>query len=118
MAVTVSVHRLTRHPATVESTIYFCCLECLQNAAKHAGPDASVAIELVQQNGHVSFTVEDDGAGFDPQSSERGAGLANLAQRVAAIGGTLQIEAVPGRGTRVTGTLPSGDIDRLAPETR
>jgi signal transduction histidine kinase len=108
MPVTVKVDGLTRQPAIVESTIYFCCLECLQNAAKHAGPQASVAIELVQQDGHVTFTVEDDGNGFDPHTSERGAGLSNLAHRVSAIGGTLEIEAVPGRGARITGRLPSG----------
>ena len=48
------------------------------------------------------FTVEDDGIGFDPSASERGAGLSNLAHRVSAIGGTLEIEAVPGRGARIT----------------
>ena len=108
MPVAVNVDGLTRQPEMVESTIYFCCLESLQNAAKHAGPEASVAIELVQHDGHVTFTVEDDGNGFDPRTSERGSGLSNLAHRVSAIGGTLEIEAVPGQGVRITGRLPSG----------
>src|SRR4051794_29786391 len=68
LTVTVSAHGLTRHPEAIESTIYFCCLEGLQNAAKHAGLDASVAVELVQLDGHVTFTVQDDGAGFDPRT--------------------------------------------------
>ena len=55
-----------------------------------------------------SFTVEDDGAGFDPATAERGAGLTNLADRVAAVGGTLVIDARPGRGTRITGEIPAG----------
>ena len=58
--------------------------------------------------GSVSFTVEDDGAGFDPATAERGAGLTNLADRVAAVGGTLEIDARPGRGTRITGEIPAG----------
>ena len=50
--------------------------------------------------------VEDDGVGFDPGAVERGAGLTNLADRVAAVGGTLRIESAPGRGTRVDGRIP------------
>jgi signal transduction histidine kinase len=56
----------------------------------------------------VSFVVEDDGAGFDPGAVERGAGLTNLADRLAAVGGTLQIDGGPGRGTRITGVIPAG----------
>jgi signal transduction histidine kinase len=83
--------------------VYFCCLECLQNAAKQAGPGASATIRLAETDDHVSFDVEDDGAGFDPDAIERGAGLTNLVDRMAAVGGTLQIDARPGRGTRLTG---------------
>ena len=54
----------------------------------------------------MTFSVEDDGAGFDPSAVERGAGLTNLADRVAAVGGTLQIDARPGRGTRVSAEIP------------
>jgi signal transduction histidine kinase len=97
---------LGRHSEAVETTVYFCCLECLQNAAKHAGPGASATIRLSEENGRVSFGVEDDGAGFDPGAVERGAGLHNLADRLAAVGGTLRIDARPGRGTRITGEIP------------
>jgi signal transduction histidine kinase len=78
---------LTRHSEAVETTVYFCCQECLQNAAKHAGAGASVAIHLGEVDGCVSFSVEDDGADFDPAAVEHGAGLTNLADRVAAVGG-------------------------------
>jgi signal transduction histidine kinase len=98
---------LRRESEAVEATVYFCCQECLQNAAKHAGAGASAAICLGQDDGHVTFSVEDDGAGFDPASVERGAGLTNLADRVAAVGGTLQIDARPGRGTRVSAEIPA-----------
>jgi signal transduction histidine kinase len=96
-----------RQSEAVETTVYFCCMECLQNAAKHAGPGASAAIRLREANGDISFSVEDDGAGFDPGVVDGGAGLANLADRLAAVGGTLRIDAAPGRGTRITGEIPA-----------
>ena len=96
-----------RQTEPVETTVYFCCQECLQNAAKHAGRGATATVRLSEDDGRVSFTVEDDGAGFDPGTAKRGAGLTNLADRVAAVGGTLKIDARPGRGTRVTGTIPA-----------
>ena len=98
---------LSRQPEPVEVTIYFCCLEALQNVAKHAGPGASVAVTLGESDGCVEFAVEDDGAGFDPATVERGSGLTNLADRVAAVGGTLRVDSSPGAGTRVTGRVPS-----------
>jgi len=98
--------QLGRHSEELETTVYFCCLECMQNAAKHAGPDASVIVRLGEDRDQISFCVEDDGAGFDLAEVERGAGLANLADRVEAIGGTLDIDSRPGAGTRITGELP------------
>lgn len=97
---------LGRHSEAVETTVYFCCLEGLQNAAKHAGHGASATIRLSEADGWVSFSVEDDGAGFDPDDVERGAGLTNLTDRVAAVGGTLRIDAGPGRGTHIRGEIP------------
>ena len=98
---------LGRHSEDVETAVYFCCLECLQNAAKHAGRGASVTIHLSQYQGHLGFGVEDDGVGFDPATVQRGAGLDNIADRVAALGGTLRVDSRPGRGTRVTGHIPA-----------
>lgn len=100
-----------RHSEAVDTTVYFCCVECLQNAAKHAGDGASATIRLGENDGLVSFSVEDDGVGFDPATVEHGSGLTNLTDRVAAVGGTLQIDAAPGGGTRITGQIP-GDISR------
>jgi signal transduction histidine kinase len=77
-----------------------------QNAAKHARQGASATVHLREADGDVSFTVEDDGAGFDPGTVERGNGLTNLADRVAAVGGTLTIDSASGQGTRVTANIP------------
>jgi signal transduction histidine kinase len=97
---------VARHSEAIEMTVYFCCLEGLQNAAKHAGAGAAVTIALSEAEGRVCFVVDDDGAGFDPGAVQRGAGLTNLADRVAAVGGTLRIEAAPGHGTHVAGRIP------------
>jgi signal transduction histidine kinase len=107
MPVTITDEGLARHSEALETTVYFCCLECLQNAAKHAGTGASVAITLGESGGQVSFSVADDGVGFDPVSVERGLGLTHLHDRVAAIGGSLRIDSRPGHGTHVTGQLPT-----------
>jgi signal transduction histidine kinase len=97
---------LGRPPEAVETTIYFCCLESLQNAAKHAGPDAIVSIRLDRVDGRARFSIEDDGAGFDLATAAPGAGLSNLASRVAAVGGRIAVETRAGGGTRVTGDVP------------
>ena len=95
-----------RYPAAVESTVYFCCLEALQNVAKHGGPDVRATIVLGEADAALSFTIEDDGAGFDVDAVDRGAGLSNLLERVRAMGGTIEIDSAPGRGTRVAGRVP------------
>ena len=73
--------------------------------AKYAG--ASVAeVRLAQENGHLSFTVHDDGAGFDPAVTGYGTGLHGMADRLDAIGGNLSVDSAPGRGTVVEGRVP------------
>lgn len=106
MPVAIHADGLTRHCEALESAVYFCCIECLQNAAKHAGRDASVTIRISEFRGRVGFTVADDGSGFDPATVPRGAGLDNLAERVREIGGTVRIDSRPGAGTRVTAHFP------------
>jgi signal transduction histidine kinase len=76
------------------------------DTAKHAGRDASATVRLFEYDGHVSFSVKDGGAGFDPGTVERGKGLTNLADRVAAVGETLTIDSATGQGTRVTANIP------------
>ena len=89
----------------MEAAIYFCCLEALQNAAKHAGDRARIAVILRHDTGGLACEVTDDGAGFT--STSAGAGLANMADRIAAVGGQLRIDSAPGRGTTVRATAPA-----------
>ncbi|MFN8193793.1 MAG: histidine kinase [Nocardioidaceae bacterium] len=95
-----------RHAPAVEAAAYFCCLEALQNAAKHAGA-TRVRVELDSTEETLTATVTDDGVGFDPSSVTAGTGLANLRDRVDAVGGTWALESRPGAGTRVRVELPA-----------
>jgi signal transduction histidine kinase len=90
----------------VESAVYFSCLEALQNVAKYA--EASRAtIALSDGDGSLRFTVSDDGRGFDAATTSHGTGLQGIADRLAAIGGTLTVESTPGAGTTLSGVVPS-----------
>ncbi len=96
-----------RYGADMEAAVYFCVLEALQNAGKHAGDSASVAVRVWEADGVLGFEVGDDGAGFDTTSaSGDGHGFLNMADRLGAFGGVLAIRSQPGHGTTVTGTLP------------
>jgi signal transduction histidine kinase len=96
---------ITRYPKPVESAVYFCCLEAMQNAAKHAAGAGHITIDL-SDNGALSFMVADDGAGFDPGTAPAGAGFHNMRDRLGAINGELTIESEPGHGTLVKGRVP------------
>jgi signal transduction histidine kinase len=95
-----------RYRPDVEAAIYFCCLEALQNAGKHAGKDARAHVTLRDEGERLVFAVEDDGVGFDPVRARGGVGLTNMSDRVGAIGGRLELESAPGRGVRVRGWVP------------
>ena len=105
----VNAVAIGRYPAAVEAAAYFCCVEAMQNAAKHAGRDARVSVQLSGADGRLVCVVADDGAGFDPRTHIRqdpGKGLTNMADRVAAAGGRLTISSGPGEGTRIRVDLP------------
>jgi len=105
LAVTVSADGIGRYPLELESAIYFCCLEALQNAAKHAA-GATVQVRLWEESGGLLFAVTDDGPGFDAALATHGHGYMNMADRLGAMGGTVRWESGPGEGTRVLGSVP------------
>jgi signal transduction histidine kinase len=90
----------------VENAVYLCCLESIQNAVKHAGREASVTVRLRHEADELSFSVEDDGCGFDPRTTAPGAGLSGVRERIETAGGRVEIVAAPGRGTTVAGAVP------------
>jgi signal transduction histidine kinase len=105
LPVEVDVDGTGRYPLEVEAAVYFCCLEALQNVVKHAHA-GTVAISVHDQAGQLTFTVADDGQGADPGSAHRGSGIQNMMDRMAALGGSLELSAGPDGGTIVTGQLP------------
>ncbi|MCW2993618.1 MAG: domain S-box protein, partial [Conexibacter sp.] len=94
-----------RFGPTIEATAYFVVAEALTNVAKHAGAsEARVSVALA--DGQVVVEVVDDGrGGADADAS--GSGLAGLADRVAALDGTLAVDSPPGGGTRLRVSLPA-----------
>jgi signal transduction histidine kinase len=95
-----------RHPAELESAVYYCCLEAVQNATKHGGPGVTIRVSLHEDPQALSFDVADDGRGFDPSARHDGMGLQSLEDRLGAVGGTLAIRSAPGGGTVVSGSVP------------
>ena len=91
----------------MESAVYFCCLEGLNNVAKYANA-TTATIGLAQDDGHLRFEIRDDGEGFDAVTTAHGTGLQGMADRLDAIGGALTVTSAPGRGTSVVGTVPPG----------
>jgi signal transduction histidine kinase len=105
--VTLATHGIGRYRPEVEAAVYFCCLEALQNFAKHAGPGATAAIHVRQRDGTLSFEIVDDGVGYAPDDpSTRGEGLTSMTDRIAAVGGTLDVHSTRGAGTQVRGRIP------------
>jgi signal transduction histidine kinase len=97
-----------RYEPDIEATVYFCCVEALQNAAKHAGEGARATVRLREREDALVLEIADDGSGLDPGRTTFGAGLTNMRDRLEAIGGELRIESALGAGTRVVGTIPLG----------
>ena len=105
VATTVKAVGLGRYPPEIESAVYFCCAEALQNVAKHAFNARSASISLAA-NGTLDFEVRDNGEGFAEEETRTGAGFTNMRDRLAVVGGTLEVQSRPGAGTSVRGTVP------------
>jgi signal transduction histidine kinase len=103
--VLVEADGVGRFGQDTEAAVYFCCLEALQNTAKYAHA-TQARICLQAQNGTLCFTVSDDGTGYDSRRTPMGSGLRNMTDRLAALGGRLEVHSAPGHGTTITGHLP------------
>jgi signal transduction histidine kinase len=103
LPVEVAAEGIGRFPEEVEAAVYFSCLEALQNVAKYAEA-THATVELHADGATLRFAVKDDGCGFDPFATA-GTGLQGVSDRLAAIGGTLDVRSAPGAGTTVAGTV-------------
>lgn len=104
---TVDADGVDRYEQDAEAAVYFCVLEALQNAGKHAGEGATISVVVEALDDELRFGVTDDGAGFDLDEGHRGHGFVNMADRLGAIGGSVAVWSEPGRGTRITGRIPA-----------
>lgn len=93
--------------AAVEQAVFRIAQEGLSNAVRHSEAD-QVVIGLKREGGSAELTVSDDGRGFDvTQPAGHGLGLRLMAERVRELGGTLEIDTAPRRGTRLRVLLPA-----------
>lgn len=110
LPVVIESQQLDRFDPEIETAVYFCCLEAMQNIAKHA--DATrIAVKLESTAAELVFKVTDNGNGFEAAAVRPGSGQRNLVERLEALGGRLEIQSSPGVGTTVVGRLP---LDRQA----
>jgi signal transduction histidine kinase len=103
--IAIDADGIGRYPRDLEATVYFCALEALNNVAKYADATA-VSVRLVHDDEALTFTVTDDGRGFDQDAVMYGTGLQGMSDRIEAVGGSLAVRSAPGRGTTVTGSIP------------
>jgi signal transduction histidine kinase len=103
MPVTVNVALAERPDRAIETIAYFCAAELLTNAVKHAAPSRA-ALSVVQEDGGLTLTVEDDGRGGARVGY--GGGLAGLLDRVRTVEGSLAVDSPQGGPTRVVVKLP------------
>jgi signal transduction histidine kinase len=104
--VAIDASGIGRHPIELDSAVYYCCLEAIQNATKHGGAAVHISVALREDDDGLSFEVTDDGPGFDPTEPHGGTGLQNIRDRVGALGGRVSIITAIGGGTTVSGCIP------------
>jgi signal transduction histidine kinase len=92
-------------PAPVEHALLRITQEACANAVRH-GNARRLAVSMTRQDGHVELAVRDTGTGFDPAAPPAGSGLAHIRDRVAELGGTVDIDSAPGRGAALTVRVP------------
>lgn len=109
LRVELDLGMIGRHHPDVEAAVYFCCVEALQNAAKHAGDDATAVVAVHRDGDRVRFSVTDDGVGFDSAAIEHRHGLENMADRVFALGGEFAVDSTVDTGTTISGAVPLGE---------
>jgi len=102
--VTVTDGGIGRQPAEVEAALYFCCVEAVQNAVKHAAA-TRITVELDLAGEALTMLVHDDGVGIEPGTVSELGGLGNMRDRIDSVGGELVVRPGAAGGTDVLATL-------------
>jgi signal transduction histidine kinase len=104
--VVVTEATVGRFSPEIELAVYYCGLEAVQNASKHAGVDAHIALRLFVEADQLHLEVRDNGPGFDVVHVQDGDGLQNMRDRLGAVRGHLDVISKPGEGTLVAASAP------------
>jgi signal transduction histidine kinase len=105
LAVPVDVRAVdARFAPELENAVYFCCVEALQNTAKHAQANRAW-LSIERRNSNLSVEIGDNGRGFDLADIEYGSGLHNITDRIEVLGGRVQVNSA-GAGTRIEASIP------------
>jgi signal transduction histidine kinase len=121
--VEVTDHWIGRCSPTIEAALYFCALEAIQNAAKHAGVGARVRVNFDRDGDRIDLSIADDGIGFQPAGLSEGMGFVTMRDRIGGVGGQLEIISEPGAGVTVHVSIteaplrPSSEV-RESPQWR
>ena len=110
--VSVETDGIGRYPQEAEAAVYFSLPRGAPERRQVRGGLGARTIRLAQTDGMLAFEVDDDGRGFDPATASRGTGLQGIADRLAALGGTIEIESAAGAGTTVRGRIPATEPTR------
>jgi signal transduction histidine kinase len=116
ITVTVNDEGIGRCTTAIEAALYFCALEAVQNATRHAGRGAAVTITLAHDRGGTRVAIADDGVGIDGHAPRDGVGLLSMHDRIGAVGGELDVSSSPGHGTVVRAIVP--DRSEVSSEAR
>jgi signal transduction histidine kinase len=112
VAVEVDARQIRRYPPEIESAVYFCVLEALQNVLKHAPGAHRVVVRLDGgSRTELRFSVRDDGGGAGVDGIRPGNGITNMRDRLAAVGGELSVTSTRAVGTTVSGRVPTPQAD-------
>ena len=110
--VIVRDHGIGRRPEDLEAALYFCCVEAVQNAVKHAAA-SRVEVELAHTRNRLTLVVSDDGTGFEVEAVLSAGGLGTMRDRVDAVGGELVVRRNDAGGTDVAVSIPLGVADEV-----
>jgi signal transduction histidine kinase len=109
----VDVQLPGRYEQDVETAAYFCTLEAMQNAGKHAGEAARITVRARAVDGRLVVELCDDGVGFDLETVSLSHGFVNMRDRIGALGGDLEVWSAPGSGARITASIPAQPLDEV-----
>ncbi len=106
--VKIRIDQSIQPAGTVSESLFRIAQEALNNISKHAAAK-EVEVCLDRDGGNIKMEIGDDGTGFDPAKAVRptAVGLSGIRERAKAVGGRLEINSAPGKGTRIIITLPA-----------